>query len=208
MKENIPLLRPRLSWLASSAASRAAGEQLSRGRHPNPRDRAAGWQTRGMKAVSSQIGFGCARLVALSSGWRTPGPMIRVQAELFDPAMELAGFARGRTDVGGVASFIGSRAGRAWRRAGCGHDPRALSGHDRAAARGDRGRGSGTLAAARRAGHPSLRTHVAGRADRARGHRQRPPGGGARGMCVPDRLAQDQGAVLEARGVRDRASAG
>ena len=33
--------------------------------------------------------------------------MIRVQAELFDPAMELAGFARGRTDVGGVASFIG-----------------------------------------------------------------------------------------------------
>jgi molybdopterin synthase catalytic subunit len=33
--------------------------------------------------------------------------MIRVQAELFDPAMELAGFARGRTDVGGVASFTG-----------------------------------------------------------------------------------------------------
>jgi molybdopterin synthase catalytic subunit len=33
--------------------------------------------------------------------------MIRVQAELFDPAAELAGFARGRTDVGGVASFIG-----------------------------------------------------------------------------------------------------
>jgi molybdopterin synthase catalytic subunit len=33
--------------------------------------------------------------------------MIRVQAELFDPAAELAGFARGRTDIGGVASFIG-----------------------------------------------------------------------------------------------------
>jgi molybdopterin synthase catalytic subunit len=33
--------------------------------------------------------------------------MIRVQAELFDPAAELAGFTRGRTDVGGVASFIG-----------------------------------------------------------------------------------------------------
>jgi molybdopterin synthase catalytic subunit len=33
--------------------------------------------------------------------------MIRVQAELFDPAAELAGFARGRADVGGVASFIG-----------------------------------------------------------------------------------------------------
>jgi molybdopterin synthase catalytic subunit len=33
--------------------------------------------------------------------------MIRVQAELFDSAMELAGFARGRTDVGGVASFTG-----------------------------------------------------------------------------------------------------
>lgn len=33
--------------------------------------------------------------------------MIRVQAEPFDPARELAAFARGRTDVGGVASFTG-----------------------------------------------------------------------------------------------------
>ena len=33
--------------------------------------------------------------------------MVRVQAELFDPAAELAAFARGRTDVGGIATFLG-----------------------------------------------------------------------------------------------------
>lgn len=33
--------------------------------------------------------------------------MVRVQAEPFDPAAELARFARGRTDVGAVASFVG-----------------------------------------------------------------------------------------------------
>lgn len=32
---------------------------------------------------------------------------VRVQSEPFDPAAELAAFARGRTDVGGVASFVG-----------------------------------------------------------------------------------------------------
>ena len=33
--------------------------------------------------------------------------MIRVQAEPFDVGVELASFGRGRTDVGGVASFVG-----------------------------------------------------------------------------------------------------
>ncbi len=33
--------------------------------------------------------------------------MIRVQAEPFEPGAELARFARGRVDVGGVASFVG-----------------------------------------------------------------------------------------------------
>ena len=33
--------------------------------------------------------------------------MIRVQAETLDPWAELAGFARGRSDVGGLASFVG-----------------------------------------------------------------------------------------------------
>jgi molybdopterin synthase catalytic subunit len=33
--------------------------------------------------------------------------VIRVQAEPFDPAVELARFGRGRTDIGGVASFTG-----------------------------------------------------------------------------------------------------
>jgi molybdopterin synthase catalytic subunit len=33
--------------------------------------------------------------------------MIRVQAEALDVAGELARFARGRTDVGGIASFVG-----------------------------------------------------------------------------------------------------
>ena len=33
--------------------------------------------------------------------------MIRVQAEALDPWAELAGFARGRADVGGLASFVG-----------------------------------------------------------------------------------------------------
>ena len=33
--------------------------------------------------------------------------MIRVQAEPFDPGEELARFARGRTDIGAVASFTG-----------------------------------------------------------------------------------------------------
>jgi molybdopterin synthase catalytic subunit len=32
---------------------------------------------------------------------------VRVQAEPFDPAAELAAFGRGRTDVGAVASFVG-----------------------------------------------------------------------------------------------------
>ena len=32
---------------------------------------------------------------------------IRVQAEPFDPAAELASFARDRTDVGGIATFVG-----------------------------------------------------------------------------------------------------
>jgi molybdopterin synthase catalytic subunit len=32
---------------------------------------------------------------------------VRVQAEPFEPGAELARFARGRTDVGGVASFVG-----------------------------------------------------------------------------------------------------
>ena len=34
--------------------------------------------------------------------------MIRVQAEPFQPAAELAAFARGRADVGGIASFVGT----------------------------------------------------------------------------------------------------
>ena len=63
----------------------------------------------------------------------------------------LAAFARGRTDVGGIASFVGTVRDRAWRRAGPRDDPGALSGHDRASARGDRGRGTAPLAAARRA---------------------------------------------------------
>jgi molybdopterin synthase catalytic subunit len=33
--------------------------------------------------------------------------MVRVQAEPFDPAAELAAFGRGRTGVGAVASFVG-----------------------------------------------------------------------------------------------------
>ena len=33
--------------------------------------------------------------------------MVRVQPEPFDPAVELARFARGRTDVGGIATFLG-----------------------------------------------------------------------------------------------------
>ena len=33
--------------------------------------------------------------------------MIRVQTDPLDPWAELAGFARGRTDVGGIASFTG-----------------------------------------------------------------------------------------------------
>jgi molybdopterin synthase catalytic subunit len=33
--------------------------------------------------------------------------MVRVQAERFDPGEVLAGFARGRTDIGAVASFTG-----------------------------------------------------------------------------------------------------
>lgn len=32
---------------------------------------------------------------------------VRVQAEPFDPGAELAAFARGRTDVGGIATFVG-----------------------------------------------------------------------------------------------------
>jgi molybdopterin synthase catalytic subunit len=34
--------------------------------------------------------------------------MVRVQAEPFEPAAELAAFARGRADVGGIASFVGT----------------------------------------------------------------------------------------------------
>jgi len=33
--------------------------------------------------------------------------LVRVQAEPFDPAAELAAFARGRTDAGGIATFLG-----------------------------------------------------------------------------------------------------
>jgi molybdopterin synthase catalytic subunit len=33
--------------------------------------------------------------------------LVRVQPEPFDPAAELAAFARGRTDVGGIATFLG-----------------------------------------------------------------------------------------------------
>lgn len=33
--------------------------------------------------------------------------MVRVQAERFDPGMELSGFYRGATDIGAVASFVG-----------------------------------------------------------------------------------------------------
>jgi molybdopterin synthase catalytic subunit len=33
--------------------------------------------------------------------------LVRVQPEAFDPAAELAAFARGRTDVGGIATFLG-----------------------------------------------------------------------------------------------------
>jgi molybdopterin synthase catalytic subunit len=33
--------------------------------------------------------------------------LVRVQAEPFDPAAELAAFARGRTDIGGIATFLG-----------------------------------------------------------------------------------------------------
>ena len=33
--------------------------------------------------------------------------VVRVQAEPFDPGAELASFARGRTDVGGIATFVG-----------------------------------------------------------------------------------------------------
>jgi molybdopterin synthase catalytic subunit len=34
--------------------------------------------------------------------------LVRISGEPFDPAVELAGFCRGREDVGGIASFIGT----------------------------------------------------------------------------------------------------
>src|SRR3712207_6704445 len=37
----------------------------------------------------------------------TSTSMIRVQAEPFDPAAEIASLGRGRMDIGGVASFVG-----------------------------------------------------------------------------------------------------
>ena len=72
--------------------------------------------------------------------------MVRVQAEPFDPAAELAAFARGRTDVGGIATFLGLVRDEHGGERVVGDDARALPRHDRAQAGRDRGRGAGPLA--------------------------------------------------------------
>ena len=73
--------------------------------------------------------------------------MVRVQAEPFDPAAELAAFARGRTDIGGIASFLGLVRDEHGGERVCGDDARALPRHDRARARPRSSRGAGPLAA-------------------------------------------------------------
>ena len=73
--------------------------------------------------------------------------MIRVQREDFDVGAEIEALTRGKTGIGGVASFVGIGARPRRRRAHRRHDARALSRHDRARARRDRGRGAAALAA-------------------------------------------------------------
>ena len=51
----------------------------------------------------------CGRATKWPSSHRSPGaePLVRVQAEPFEPGLELARFMGGRHEVGGIASFVG-----------------------------------------------------------------------------------------------------
>ena len=121
---------------------------------------------------------------------------IRVQAEAFDTGAEIARLTEGRPDIGGIGCFVGVvRASEA--------DPIAALTLEHYPA-------MTAPALARIAAEATARWHLLGctlihrvgrlrpgRADRAGPRRRRPPRAGARGDRVPDRLAQDEGAVLE-----------
>ena len=135
--------------------------------------------------------------------------MVRVQAEPFDPAAELAAFARGRTDVGGIATFLGLVRDE--------HGGERVSAMTLEHYPGMTERKLAEIEAEARARWPDLQdTLVIHRHGRmlpgepivlvATG--QRPPPGRARRLRLPDRLAEDQGAVLEARGDRRRRALG
>ena len=126
--------------------------------------------------------------------------MVRVQAEPFDAGSELARLGHGRTDIGAVASFVGlvrdEHGGEPVTAMTLEHYP----GMTERAARADRGRGAAALAVAGQPDRAPGRADAAGRADRAGGDRVSPPPRRARGLRLPDRLAEDRGPVLEARG--------
>ena len=126
--------------------------------------------------------------------------MIRVQSEPLDVAAELAGFARGRTDVGGIASFVGvvraEHGGEPVLAMTLEHYP-GMTERQLAAIEAE-ARGRWPL-------RDSLVVHRVGRmlpgeaivlVATASAHR----GAALELLRLPDRLAQDPGAVLEARG--------
>ena len=130
--------------------------------------------------------------------------MIRVQREDFDIGAEIAALTDGRRDIGGVASFVGlvrDVAGGEFVGAMTlehypGMTEKKLQEID------DEANRRWPLVA--EPDHPPLRAAGAGRPHRAGGHRLAAPAGGAGILRLPDRLAEDQGAVLEAGGDRHR----
>ena len=131
-------------------------------------------------------------------------PTVRVQEAPFDLAAESAALTAGRVDVGGLASFVGlCRADDGLAALVLEHYPgmteRAIAAHRRAGLR--------PLAADRLHRHPPAWPAGAGGADRPGADRLLPPRRGAGKLRLPDRLAEDPGALLEARGIRRRRGA-
>jgi hypothetical protein len=107
---------------------------------------------------------------------------IRVQAEDFDIGAELAALTDGDVTIGGVTSFVGLV-----REMGSGPSAMTLEHYP-----------GMTEPAPGVADRPPLWTAGTGRQDRAGRDRQQTPGSGLRELPFSDRLAEDQGTILEA----------
>ena len=126
--------------------------------------------------------------------------MIRVQQEDFDVGAELAALSDGRTDIGGIASFVGTVRDMA------GNTPVSAMTLEHYPGMTEKQIAKIEAEAHRRWPLAAttiihrLRPAGTGRPHRLRGRRLGPPRRRIRRLPLPDRLAEDQGTVLEVGG--------